>query len=196
MDIGRSTLSGYESYKTAEAAKAAKNAEDAAQSSGSLPAAPPLSLTRGKELSGNGLQAFGSRRFGLKADGQLPQVPGFAHGGRVPGKAKVKGDSPKNDTVNAKLSPGEVVVPRSALKSAAKAKNYIQRFAEGGEVLSDEEAKKKAEADAKKKAEEAKKKKPDATEGNWLTRMLMGSPESKGVMADKEVWSGFTKERT
>lgn len=31
----------------------------------------------------------------------------------VPGKAPVKGDSPVNDTVNAKLSPGEIVIPRS-----------------------------------------------------------------------------------
>lgn len=34
-------------------------------------------------------------------------------GGKVPGKAKVKGDSPENDTVKAKLSPGELVIPRS-----------------------------------------------------------------------------------
>lgn len=34
-------------------------------------------------------------------------------GGQVPGKAKVKGDSEKNDDVDAKLSPGEIVIPRS-----------------------------------------------------------------------------------
>lgn len=34
-------------------------------------------------------------------------------GGPVPGKAKVKGDSLKNDNVKALLSPGEIVVPRS-----------------------------------------------------------------------------------
>jgi hypothetical protein len=38
-------------------------------------------------------------------------------GGGVPGKAKVRGDSPKNDTVPAKLSPGEVVIPRSIMQS-------------------------------------------------------------------------------
>lgn len=31
----------------------------------------------------------------------------------VPGKASVAGDSPKNDTVPARLSPGEIVIPRS-----------------------------------------------------------------------------------
>jgi len=34
-------------------------------------------------------------------------------GGHVPGHAKVAGDSYANDTVNAKLSPGEIVIPRS-----------------------------------------------------------------------------------
>lgn len=38
-------------------------------------------------------------------------------GGKVPGKAKVSGDSPKNDIVAAKLSPGEVVLPRSVMES-------------------------------------------------------------------------------
>jgi hypothetical protein len=34
-------------------------------------------------------------------------------GGQVPGNAPVPGDSPKNDTVSAKLSPREIVLPRS-----------------------------------------------------------------------------------
>lgn len=38
-------------------------------------------------------------------------------GGMVPGHPQVPGDSPKNDTVHAKLSPGEVVVPRSMVQS-------------------------------------------------------------------------------
>lgn len=38
-------------------------------------------------------------------------------GGKVPGEAKVPGDSETNDTVKAKLSPGEVVLPRSVMES-------------------------------------------------------------------------------
>lgn len=38
---------------------------------------------------------------------------GFDVGGRVAGRAQVRGDSPQNDTVPARLSPGEVVIPRS-----------------------------------------------------------------------------------
>jgi hypothetical protein len=44
----------------------------------------------------------------------------YRNGGKVKGKAPVKGDSPKNDIVPAKLSPGEVVLPRSI---ASKLKN-------------------------------------------------------------------------
>lgn len=39
-------------------------------------------------------------------------------GGPVPGKAKVSGNSLKNDNVQALLSPGEVVIPRSVMQSA------------------------------------------------------------------------------
>jgi hypothetical protein len=38
-------------------------------------------------------------------------------GGHVPGTAKVKGDSYANDTVDAKLSPKEIVIPRSVTMS-------------------------------------------------------------------------------
>lgn len=39
-----------------------------------------------------------------------------SRGGKVPGMAVVKGDSPKNDKVPAMLSPGEIVVPRTMAK--------------------------------------------------------------------------------
>lgn len=56
--------------------------------------------------------------IGLARGGKIPPQPIIgeqlaAKGKLVPGKAKVKGDSLKNDTVNAKLSPGEIVIPRS-----------------------------------------------------------------------------------
>jgi len=41
------------------------------------------------------------------------QIKDYREGGAVPGKAKVPGDSPLNDTVNAKVSPGEIVLPRT-----------------------------------------------------------------------------------
>lgn len=40
-----------------------------------------------------------------------------AKGKEVPGKAKVKGDSLKNDTVPALLSPGEIILPREVAQS-------------------------------------------------------------------------------
>jgi hypothetical protein len=41
--------------------------------------------------------------------------PGYWHGGKIPGKAAVPGDSPANDTILTPTSPGEVVVPRSVV---------------------------------------------------------------------------------
>ena len=48
------------------------------------------------------------------AYGGMPLVAG----GSVPGQAPVQGDSSQNDIVNAKLSPGEVVIPRSVMESS------------------------------------------------------------------------------
>lgn len=41
-----------------------------------------------------------------------------AHGGQVPGEALVPGDHPVNDIVDAKLSPGELIIPRSIANSS------------------------------------------------------------------------------
>ena len=68
-------------------------------------------------------------------------------GGHVPGQAKVKGDSPKNDTVPAMLSPGEIVIPRSIVQSQKpeeKAADFVAKeidkhgkYAKGGTVKDD-----------------------------------------------------------
>lgn len=50
-------------------------------------------------------------------------------GGKVPGKAQVPGNSFKNDTVSAKLSPGEIVVPRSAASDPEKAAAFARAVA-------------------------------------------------------------------
>lgn len=57
----------------------------------------------------------------------------FAEGGVVPGRAKVFGDSSKNDTVPALLSPGEVVIPRSIMQDP-KAARAIGAIVGGQEV--------------------------------------------------------------
>jgi len=51
-------------------------------------------------------------------------------GGGVPGKPKVPGDSPVNDTVKARLSPGEVVIPNSVMQSDDPVKNAAKFVAE------------------------------------------------------------------
>ncbi len=71
-----------------------------------------------------------------------------SRGGDVPGKAPVPGDSYANDIVSAKLSPGEIVIPRSITmgpNAAANAAKFVEQelskhgsmkanYAEGGAV--------------------------------------------------------------
>lgn len=57
-----------------------------------------------------------------------------ADGAIVPGEANVPGDSPANDTVPARLSPGEVVVPRSIASDPEAVKRFVQNLAYGGKV--------------------------------------------------------------
>lgn len=59
----------------------------------------------------------------------LSHIEKFLHGGKVEGKAEVKGNSVKNDKVHALLSPGEVVVPRSVMQSedpVSNAAKFVQ----------------------------------------------------------------------
>lgn len=58
------------------------------------------------------------------------KVPCYDDGGKIPGKANVAGNSPKNDTVDAKLSPGEIVVPRTDAQDPEKAKAFIDKLFE------------------------------------------------------------------
>jgi hypothetical protein len=55
----------------------------------------------------------------------------YKKGGKIAGKAKVKGDSPENDTKIIKVSPGEDVLPRSVTKAKnapEKAKKFVEKL--------------------------------------------------------------------
>lgn len=76
--------------------------------------------------------------------GKVTSVMGAAmsDGGQVPGKAPVFGDDERNDVVPAKLSPGEIVIPRSHSSSPEAAAEFVRslharkpaHFAAGGSV--------------------------------------------------------------
>ncbi len=53
--------------------------------------------------------------LGRAHGGKIPKD--MKRGGNVPGQARFSGDTEKNDTVPAMLSPGEVVIPRSIVNS-------------------------------------------------------------------------------
>lgn len=107
-------------------------------------------------VAGNALTSQFSGNEGTVGTQAMPATrnqqltPGFSEGGKVPGQAKMPGDSKANDTVHAKLSPGEIVIPRSVLESAdpvAAAAAFVQQtlghpkkkvdnaYFDGGQVL-------------------------------------------------------------
>lgn len=57
--------------------------------------------------------------------GAAAGVAGKAYGGEVEGEPQVKGDSPANDTEPHLLSPGEIVIPRSASKDRESAMAFL-----------------------------------------------------------------------
>lgn len=62
-----------------------------------------------------------------KSDGGTIEGETYANAGKlVPGSASVTGDSPKNDTVHAMLSPGEIIVPRSHATDPDKAAAFVR----------------------------------------------------------------------
>lgn len=65
---------------------------------------------------------------GTNAGSLTPKTMMAAHGAIVPGQAQVAGDSKKNDTVKAMLSPGEIVIPRSHAQNAQAAKEFIDHL--------------------------------------------------------------------
>jgi hypothetical protein len=60
---------------------------------------------------------------------QEHEAQSYKSGGHVGGETRVEGDSPKNDTVPAMLSPGEIVVPRSAAQDPKKAAAFAAAVA-------------------------------------------------------------------
>ncbi len=53
---------------------------------------------------------------GYSEGGSVSPIEAFLNGGKVPGKAKVKGDSKKNDTEEVMVSPGEGILPRTVME--------------------------------------------------------------------------------
>ncbi|KKN30155.1 hypothetical protein LCGC14_0836690 [marine sediment metagenome] len=57
-----------------------------------------------------------------------PMVQDFKNGGVVPGQAVAPGNNPVNDTVTANLSPGEVVVPKTAMSDDQEFDMFMEKF--------------------------------------------------------------------
>ncbi len=117
-------------------------------------------------------------------------IDGFSTGGAVPGKPRVARDSPTNDTVPAKLSPGEIVLPLSIVNAEdapERAAEFVaailrQRKGKGAPValsVGDDEA---AEGEAQAFSRGGPVKAPPARGEHWIDRLgalasvLQGNP--------------------
>lgn len=67
------------------------------------------------------------------------EIEDHTEGGHVEGEEMVEGDSPENDNVLAKLSPGEIVIPKSATGSIDKAKEFLEHVMKQSEGNSPKE---------------------------------------------------------
>lgn len=65
--------------------------------------------------------------FAQKVKDKQPDVQDYRSGGQVPGVAPMPGNSPKNDIVPAKLSPGEVVLPRTVVAQPQSIPNFVNK---------------------------------------------------------------------
>lgn len=106
------------------------------QTSSSQPSFSPQggadALSQGMNSFGRGITGAGAAQNSMKSVkdaistlGSLASVAAASKGGKVNGKPKVKGDSLKNDTVPAMLSPGEIIIPRSHVGSPEKIASFL-----------------------------------------------------------------------
>ncbi len=79
----------------------------------------------GSALSGGPIVL--GKAHGGEIEPRIPAIP-FLQGGNVPGRAVVPGNSPRNDIIPAKLSPGEVVLPRTVAQNPGPQGTNIKRF--------------------------------------------------------------------
>lgn len=78
--------------------------------------------------AGNAANAAKQGGSFLNGAGSALAMIGLSHGGTVPGRPAVMGDSQRNDTVPAMLSPGEIVIPRSKASDPELAKEFIDHL--------------------------------------------------------------------
>lgn len=93
--------------------------------SGAAPAGDDAAAWSGEGAGGTSAATDASSSFGL-GEGADAAALALSRGGRVPGRAPVPGNSPKNDIVPADLSAGEIVVPRSASTDPDRAAAFVR----------------------------------------------------------------------
>lgn len=105
--LGQGISAGAQSF-----AQMLKNKKPAGDPNAFVGSPDPSNLPMGSPYA----PAFQGAQPLMTHDAAGAPVLNFKGGGSVPGQTQVQGDSPQNDTVQAMLSPGEDVLPRSVTK--------------------------------------------------------------------------------
>lgn len=95
------------------------------------PSAPPTENPTGQWrmiASAPWADAMGTKSTFNGTTRYVPFDDTLSEGGKVGGRAKTDGDSIKNDTVPALLSPGEIVIPRSASDDPEEAHAFLDKI--------------------------------------------------------------------
>ncbi len=96
--------------------QAGQGGADAGGGGGGGGAFPGSAMGYGAGSAGSGAAAYESPEAAAMV---------LAGGGKIPGKADVPGDNPRNDKVPAMLSPGEVVIPRTIASNPDLARQFV-----------------------------------------------------------------------
>jgi len=117
----------------AVAGKAAADTLAQPRTSGAIAASPAYQMNAAKNAPA-GATSFSKGGYACYADGGVVHDHAICAklGAIIPGRAKVDGDSPENDTVPAMLSPGELVIPRSVPKDGAHMEEFARNAPVGG----------------------------------------------------------------
>ena len=90
---------------------------DSMRGYGTMPGAGPVPPQPTEDMQITAPTLDSMRGYGASPGMARGGAIDFRAGGPVPGKAAVRGNSPKNDTVPAMVSPGEIVLPRTVAQA-------------------------------------------------------------------------------
>ena len=122
-------LSDYYGQKSAERQRANQAVIQGAARIGAAAATGGGSEVAGAALSAAQPKPAAEVRADKENSGDMSDTGAYAQGGIIPGRAAVPGDSSLNDSLTAHVSPGEAIIPRTAVAKLGGGNNLAKIIA-------------------------------------------------------------------